>query len=203
MGYYIRILSKRPERMPFSELRGQMAKAMAGVELELEDGDETGWAQVLVKHDGADVCELTCDLDGGDDSLVREEAAEFVDEIQGEKPASAVQWLSKYLEQVRSIYAFRILGGDDVDWDVVGAAKEVVFSWAGGIIQADGEGFSNESGYHILWQFSAQVTGEWHMAVLDANGRWVTYAMDLGKAEHREAFFRGEVPKGVKATPET
>lgn len=202
MGYYIRVLSKRPERMPFSELHDQLAKAVAGVELELEDGDEGAWAQVLVKRDGAAVCELTCDLDDGDDSLLREEMAEFVDEIQEEKPASAVQWLSKYLEKVKSIYAFRILGGESVDWDIVGAVKEVVFSWAGGIIQGDGEGFSNEDGYHILWQFSPDVTGEWLMAVLDANGRWTTYTMDLGNAEHREAFFRGEVPKGVKATPE-
>lgn len=202
MGYYIRVLSKRSERMPFSDLRAQLAKAVAGVELELEDGDETEWAQVLVKHDGADVCELTFDLDDGDDSLVREEAAEFVDEIQEAKPPSAVQWLSKYLEQVKSIYAFRILGGENIDWDVVGAAKEAVFSWAGGIIQADGEGFSNESGCHILWQFSPDVAGDWHMAVLDRDGRWIAFEMDLGRAEHRDAFFRGEVPPGVITTPQ-
>jgi hypothetical protein len=39
------------------------------------------------------------------------------------------------------------------------------------IIQADGEGFTNEDGYHIVWQFSDSVSGPWNMGVLQ-DGVW-------------------------------
>ena len=42
---------------------------------------------------------------------------------------------------------------------------------AGRILQADGEGLSNEDGYHNLWQFPEDAAGAWNMAVLDATGR--------------------------------
>jgi hypothetical protein len=66
----------------------------------------------------------------------------------------------------------------------------------GGIIQADSEGFSNEAGFQILWQFSRSAKGPWWMAVMK-NGEWVTFQMELGNRKHREAFCRGEVPQGI------
>ena len=44
--------------------------------------------------------------------------------------------------------------------------KDALFGTAGGIMQADNEGFSNEDGYHILWQFDDDVTGDWWLRVL-------------------------------------
>ena len=41
----------------------------------------------------------------------------------------------------------------------------------GGILKADGEGFSNEDGYPILWRFPEDAASAWIMAVLDATGR--------------------------------
>jgi hypothetical protein len=56
------------------------------------------------------------------------------------------------------------------------------------------EGFSNEKGHHVLWQFSEVVEGEWNVAVLDPDGKWVAFTMDLGNLEHRRAFLDGRVP---------
>jgi hypothetical protein len=67
----------------------------------------------------------------------------------------------------------------------------------GGIFQADGEGFSNEDGYHAVWQFSDRVSGPWWMGVLQ-DDRWVHFEMELGDASQRAAFLRGEVPAGAK-----
>jgi hypothetical protein len=36
------------------------------------------------------------------------------------------------------------------------------------------------------------------MAVLDSQGQWVRFEMNLGDAEQRSAFFDGRVPKGVR-----
>ena len=58
-------------------------------------------------------------------------------------------------------------------------------------------GFSNEDGYHVLWQFSDDVDGDWWMAVLQ-DGAWQRFKMDLGNESQRLAFKKGEVPDGVE-----
>ena len=64
-------------------------------------------------------------------------------------------------------------------------------------MQADREGFSNEDGYHILWQFSESAKGDWWMGVL-RDGSWTHFQMDLGNLKQRESFFQGLVPDGAK-----
>jgi len=66
------------------------------------------------------------------------------------------------------------------------------------ILQADGEGFTNEEGFHILWQFSDSVSGPWNMGVLQ-DGTWHHFKMDLGDPDHRAAFMAGEVPADLTA----
>ena len=130
--------------------------------------------------------------------LGADEVAEFLDEIEGCKPDSAANWLRDYLAGVQYIYALQILSGAEMDdgWSAICAVRDAIRGVVGGISQADGEGFSNEDGYHILWQFSDAVEGLWWMAVL-RDGEWVTFQMELGNRKHREAFFRGEIPAGV------
>ena len=67
------------------------------------------------------------------------------------------------------------------------AVKNRIWSFAPSILLADNEGFSNEDGYHILWQFSGSVNGPWWMGVL-CDDHWRHFRMDLGNREHREAF---------------
>lgn len=97
------------------------------------------------------------------------------------------------------IYAFRLLSGTDVNdgWSRLHSVYNAVWQAAGGILQSDGEGFSNEAGYTILWQFSEAATGSWNVGVL-SDGRWVNFEIDLGNSEHREAFLQGKVPAGVR-----
>jgi hypothetical protein len=198
MGYYLRVLSKRLERMPLEHFRIRLKTTAPKATLAVESGDELNWTQLLVAVGDRDACEITCDFDEGPDSLLREEMSEFAEEIANERPQSAVRWLNGYLAQVKSIYAIRVLFGDrDGDWETLGAVREAIHEWSGGIVQADGEGFSNEEGYHILWQFSDDVVGAWHMAVLDATGRWRNFEMDLGDKAQREAFWQGELPPGA------
>jgi hypothetical protein len=115
------------------------------------------------------------------------------------EPISAADWLRAYFPIVRTIYAFQVLNTiySGNGWEVLGAAKNTIWAGAGGVIQADGEGFSNEEGYHILWQFSDDVSGDWWMAVLE-DGDWVPFQMDLGDPAHRSAFKAGRVPDGVQ-----
>ena len=66
------------------------------------------------------------------------------------------------------------------------------------IIQADGEGFTNDDGYHIVWQFSDSVSGPWNMCGYK-DDLWHHFEMDLGDPDHRAAFLKGEVPDDLSA----
>jgi hypothetical protein len=195
MGYYIRILGTSLAVPPLAELQNAVRPAT------LDDGgvgDE--WGSLVLKHESGveiAVIEKNTVKDG---ELGAEEIEEFVDEVQHRKPDSAAAWLRDYLPSVKVIYAFQLLSGTDVDngFDQMHAAWGLLWEYAGGILQADQEGFSNEAGFTILWQFSDHVSGDWNAAVLDTSGRWIQFEMDLGNQSHREAFWRGEVPPGAK-----
>lgn len=198
MGYYIRVLGRKDVPLSVATLRACLP-ANSEVELNEEKSDQTGWSQLILRHkDGAEIAvvERNPVIPG---ELGADEIGEFVDEVQDAKPASASKWLAEYLPSIAVIYAFQLLSGTDIKngWSAVHALQSYVWKQAGGILQADMEGFSNEQGQHILWQFNEDVDGEWDMAVLDRDGKWVAFTMELGDLEHRQAFLDGRVPPGV------
>jgi hypothetical protein len=103
-------------------------------------------------------------------------------------------------EKNTTVYrAAPLLSGTDYKngWDILEVVRSAISSHAPSISQADLEGFSNEQGFHILWQFSDSAHGQWNMGVL-RDGQWVHFEMDLGNHDHRNAFFIGEVPRGCE-----
>jgi hypothetical protein len=198
VGHYIRLLSPNPAPVPMSHLTEALEELGVPVALSGDDA-ETTWRQVIIFHpDGKEIASVECDL-VGPGSAAEEEIAEFLADASECQPASAAAWLASYLPKVKAIYAIQVLSGadDGEGWDVIDTIRHAVMSFAGGIIQADGEGFSNEEGYHILWQFAPDVTGTWWMAVLK-DGRWHKFEMDLANAKHRVHFLAGEIPPGVE-----
>lgn len=198
MGHYIRILSPNELRVPMTRLTDALEELGAHVALS-GDSAETTWRQIVLSHpEGKDIAVVECDLvEKG--SLAEEEIGELLEEIADAEPASAVAWLKAYMPKVKAIYAIQVASGaaEGEGWDVIDTIRQVLMDHAGGIIQADDEGYSNEEGYHILWQFADDVEGTWWMAVLK-NGRWRKFEMDLGDPDHRAAFLAGEVPAGVE-----
>jgi len=197
MGYYIRVLTPSEGCVAADRLRDTLRDRDPEIVIEAEgEGD---WESLRISHPDR---EGIVDIERnrvGPGTLGREELDEMLDELAGSKPESAARWLAGYLPTVKTIYAFPVLSGDKRDsrWEVAHAAQEAIWSQTGGVLQADSEGFSNEDGHHILWQFSDDVTGPWKMAVLES-GRWVRFEMDLGNPEHRSAFLAGRVPDGAK-----
>jgi hypothetical protein len=157
------------------------------------------WTQVSLVHATGEVVAEIERNTASDGDLVIEEIEEFLEEIEDCEPASAAAWLAEYLPQVKTIYAFQLLNGTEEEqgWQILGAAKDAIFQQVGGIIQADDEGFTEETGHQILWQFSNSVQGPWWMAVL-RDGEWIRFQMELGNRKHRAAFLKGEVPDGVR-----
>jgi hypothetical protein len=199
VAYFIRILTPSELAPDVSALRTAFAEGGFAATVTVETGTEAEWTQLeLALADGTPVAAIERDGAGTSD-LVAEEIEEFLEEIEDCKPVSAARWLAEYLPGVRTIYAFQVLAGVDepTGWEVLGAAKNALFSAVGGIIQADDEGFTDEAGYHILWQFPKSVTGSWWMSVRQ-DGEWVRFQMDLGNRRQRAAFLRGEVPEDAE-----
>jgi hypothetical protein len=132
--------------------------------------------------------------------LGSDELKEFIEGIEGCEPVSAVGWLQEFLPRVKAIYAIQILhGADHKDcWTTIHGLQGEIWNLTRGILQADGEGFGNEEGHHILWQFSNRVEGLFAMAVLGTDGNWIPFEMDLGNLEQRVDFKSGKVPRGAK-----
>ena len=199
MGYYIRILSPSEKVPSIARIRKTLSTEGLTATLTVESGTDDNWTQVVLAHkDGPEIADIERNASSSND-LVSAEIEEFLEEIADCKPASAAAWLAEYLPTVKTIYAFQFLSGTDEKngGDILGKVKDSIFNQVGGIMQADGEGFSDEEGFHILWQFSNTVKGPWWMSVLK-DDEWVRFQMDLGNKKHRAAFFRGEVPEGVK-----
>lgn len=198
MGYYIRVLGKTNPIITVDQLTATLRSENLKALIEIDDGTPEDWTQLLIKDKNDRDILLIEKNEVIDGELGQAEINEFKDEVADYKPSSATKWLVGYFDKVKVIYAFQVLStvDNDKNWSIVSELKSKIWNETGGIMQADNEGFSNEEGYHILWQFSDNVTGPWHMAVLDSANNWVKFKMNLGDKKQREEFFEGRVPKG-------
>jgi hypothetical protein len=201
MGYYIRVLGSQDPDIHIDELIQSLAADGLTAKFEFDPTEEPSkWTMLdILNADGEPLAQLERNpvIEG---ELGQEELNEFKEDIQDYKPASAVKWLTKYFDKVKVIYAFQMLNAafEDGNFEVVSNIKAKIRSETKGILQADNEGFSNEDGYHILWQFSDTVTGDWSCAVRNWLGKWDKFVMDLGDTTQRQEFQDGKVPKKAK-----
>ncbi|MGD0730717.1 MAG: hypothetical protein ABR956_05595 [Terracidiphilus sp.] len=200
MPHYTRVLSKDEKFPDFEELADFIRAEHPQFKLTLEEGNEDEWESLLLSgRDDVEVAVIERNpvFDG---SLGQDEVAELIEDIHDCKPESGVAWLTEFLGEVRSMYAFQHLQGDDTEEgsNVLHALRSKIWERGDAIIQADQEGFTNEEGYHIVWQFSDSVSGPWNMGILQ-DGTWYHFEMDLGDPEHRAAFQSGEIPSDLSA----
>ncbi|HEU6442300.1 MAG TPA: hypothetical protein VFF38_08055 [Microvirga sp.] len=193
MGYYVRVLSRSDAVPSYGTLR----EALGGRDLLLVEGADEEWTELIIQHEGVDIA-LVDRVTIVSDTMGAGEIEWFLEQLDEAEPASAADWLRDYLPQVKTIYALRILSAawEEDRFDHVSKVRQTIWRAAGGILQADHEGFTNEEGYQILWQFADDVDGDWWMAVLE-NGIWRHFRMDLGNPEHRKAFKAGKVPSEI------
>lgn len=198
MSYYSRVLSKHEEFPSFDELARLIRDTHPGFKLTVESGEDDEWETLLLSGDDeveVAVLERNPVFDG---STGQDEIADFLEDLQDCKPVSGVAWLAEYLAEVKTIYAFQHLQGADTEdgGNALHALRAALWERGDAIIQADGEGFTNEEGFHIVWQFSDSVSGPWNMGIYK-DDLWHHFKMDLGDPDHRAAFLAGEVPEDI------
>jgi hypothetical protein len=200
MAYYTRVLSKDEEFPSFEELSRLVSDGHPDYRLSIEEGSEEEWEILLLS--GLDEVEVALIERNpvSDGSVGQDEIADFLEDLQDCRPKSGVQWLEDYLASVKTVYAFQHLQGAEMldGGNALHAVRSALWERGDAIIQADGEGFTNVEGFHIVWQFSDSVSGPWNMGVLQ-DGVWQHFTMDLGDPDHRAAFLKGAVPGDLTA----
>ena len=200
MSYYTRVLSKQAEFPSAEELAEVVRSGYPDYRLTIECGVEEDWESLLLSSvDEVEVAVLERS-DVYDGSPGQDEIADFIEELDDCKPRSGVRWLLDYLAEVKTVYAFQHLQGADTEegGNALHALRSALWERGEAIIQADNEGFTNEEGFHIVWQFSDSVSGPWNMGVY-RDELWHHFKMDLGDPDHRAAFLAGEVPDDLTA----
>ena len=200
MSSHLRVLTESDSAVPLDEIR-----TVLGPEFELvaEEGDEREWAQLLMRHaDGAEIALLKRNRVAPGE-LGQEELNGLETQILWVRPNRTVEWLIHYFSHVRVVYSMESMSGVDVEdgWSAIARVQAYLWKKSGGILQADGEGFTNREGQHVLWQFEGPQNGDLDAAVMDDAGRWLPFTMDMADPKQVEAFRRGEVPKGSRRIP--
>ena len=200
MAYYTRVLSKDEEFPPFEALSDLIRTDHPSCKLAVEEGNEEEWDTLLLLREDEVEIALIERHPVYDGSPGQDDIADLVEDVQDCKPESGVAWLLDYLDSVKTVFAIQHLigAGSDEGSAALHALRNALWEGGGAILQADLEGFTNEEGYHVVWQFSDTVSGAWNMAVLQED-TWHHFKMDLGDPEHRAAFLNGEVPHDVSS----
>jgi hypothetical protein len=196
MPSHIRVLAESDQRPSLAELRTVLGPQ---IEIAVKDGSEQQWSQLLLRHkDGPEIAIIDRDLVAPGE-LGSREIEELVTEMDGATPPRNAEWLKHYLSHVKVVYTMQPLSGTQVRDGMSAVLRGQAYFWKkfGGILQADNEGFSNREGYHVLWQFHGPQQGELEAAVMNGDGTWSGFVMDMGDPEQVAAFRRGEVPPGA------
>jgi hypothetical protein len=201
MPYYIRVLGTQNPDIQIDELIDTLKSENLSAKFAIAEGEQPNkWTIIEVANEHGNTLtqiERNPVIEG---ELGQEELEEFRENIQDYKPSSAVNWLDNFFDKVKVIYAFQLLDAafNDNNFEIISAIKNYIWNKTSGILQADNEGFSNDDGYHILWQFSDNVNGEWSCAIINSAGQWERFKMDLGDKVQRQEFWDGKVPKNSK-----
>ncbi len=193
MPQILRVLSESDRLPPLEEMRRILP---SGFEIVITEGNEQSWSRLVLRDSGGQ--EITV--------IERKLAAEgvaiqtFAAQLEKAGPSRAVEWLKHYLAHVKAIYALEPKSGVEIQdgWLAVQMAQAYLWKKFGGILQADGEGFTNREGQHVLWQFEGPQTGELEAAVMEDSGQWLPFTMDMADPEQVEAFQRGEIPSHAR-----
>jgi hypothetical protein len=181
---------------------GELRCSTESAILQLEAGTEELWDRSLLRHkNGAEIARIER-YEITPFQLGAKTIRECVEEARGKAPVRAANWLADFSRRVQTFYVFRSFGGARIDaaWREPDAVADYLWHEQGGIFQTS-EGFTNEWGYHILLQCPDTARGPRWTGLLQPDGTWIHFKMDLGDRIQREQFSHGELPEGVELAP--
>jgi len=129
----------------------------------------------------------------------RHKLSRILSSLDDKRPVNAVKWVKKYLKKVKIVYAFiPVMDYEkDYNWTIFSELFIEVKAALGGIVQIKDEGFTNESGDIVVWEYPDSATGIQTMAVRKFPGIWKRFDMNLASIDQRKKFLSGKVPYKV------
>lgn len=193
MGEYARLITKSSNKIDIEQLKNSLEQDM---EIEVVGSSNEVWEKLILKRNDynqiiAEIIEV---------KNIEEEKQELIKGLDGSKPENGAEWVKEYIKNSNKIYRFELFEGveDQYGWYSFEAVREAVWECCGGIMQNDGEGYRNEEGFFIVWQFEYEVEGPYEAAVLNRDGSWSCFEMELSNEEHIKEFKAGKVPNGLE-----
>ncbi len=170
-------------------------------DVETSPGSWTSLTLNLASGDPVVEIERYSAKDGTLEDKVQDTVRQLLDHKNPVKPTSAVKWLCQYMSQVKVLYEFRPLKANQTDqgWKLFYEVWTNLRQTLQGIVHLDEEGFTNEDGAQITWEYPGEETGDLKVAVLNETGEgWIEYTIDLANREQVELFMAGKVPDKTK-----
>ena len=197
----MRFFGLKDKAISVDEIAEWLQKALIDGEIESEEEDFPGdWKIItLFLESGEPVVEIE-KFSEQEDTL--KDAIQFtvrnlLDDHNPVKPESAVRWLCQFMTRVKVLYEFRPMQGikQDKGWLLFNEVWTNLRESLQGIVHLDEEGFTNQQGAQITWEYPGDETGDLKVAVLDESGeQWIEYTMDLANQEHKQLFMAGKAP---------
>lgn len=177
------------------------------VDAEIESDEEEGsgtWSQIALYLDNGDPVAEIDRFERGEeefDDYIADAVRALLDDKEPVMPHSAVRWLCQYMHSVQVVFNFKPHQAfyDEKGWAIFNEVWTNLKKLEPGIVHVQGEGFTNEAGAQITWEFPNGTVGEWKMAVLDEHNNWIDFKMDLANLEQCQAFQAGKLPTAAQA----
>lgn len=193
---YLRVLSADAACVPAADWRAQLQIEELLIEVRTTPAVEP-WDFLTLQHPDGTRLAVVHRAVVSEEPSTRQMLEDFRRSLRGAEPVAAAHWLDAFLPRVATVYTFAVHAGAERagGWEAIEALRLWLLEKGRAVLQTDGEGFSNHDGAHILWQFDAEADGGLIAAVLDPQGRWQTFEMDLSDPRQVADFRAGRVPE--------
>ena len=193
MGEYARVITKSMNKIDIENLKKAVEEDM---KIEIIGNSEENWEKIILKRN--DYNQIVTEI--VEVKNIEEEKAALLEGLTNSEPRNSAEWTSSYIKEAKKIYRFELFEGaeDQYGWYSFEALREALWESSGGIMQNDGEGYRNEEGFFIVWQFEYEVEGPYEAAILDEYGKWLCFEMELSDKTHEQQFKAGKLPKGLE-----
>ncbi len=201
----MRFFGLKNKPISVDDVAGWLQTALIDGSIESEEEDYPGsWTTLtLFLTDDQPVVEIEkfCLETGNLGDKIQDTVRELLDDKNHVRPVSAVKWLCQFMSRVKVIYEFRPMLAIQTDegWELFNEVWTNLRESLSGIVHLDDEGFTNEDGAQITWEYPGEETGDLKVAVLNEKGEaWIEYTINLANQEQKELFMAGKAPDNTK-----
>ncbi|MGE4519302.1 MAG: hypothetical protein AB7E04_07345 [Desulfobacteraceae bacterium] len=199
MDYQTRLFCRGKKTITSDILMSGLENEPLTENLELETEKTDTHNQIVVRKNGLEliiIIELLPEKKEEDKLKLKK----IIEYCETKLPAKNMKWVKKYISKADIVYEFVPVSGFDTEdgFEILTLLQTEAWVNSRGIFQYSGEGFTNESGDLVLWDYPYSITGRRIAALKDFTGRWKTFEMDLESLNQRNEFFKGKVPNNAK-----